>query len=472
MKSAYLVVVAVFVALISGGLILILNPQASPIPTVEAQSTTYTWPQLQNNPQHTGYTAEGPTTTASKAWAFGFAQNNLGTQRGPERLFPQVQPIIANSRVYLGTSNGTFYAFNATSGSISWTYPSNSKVGSIISTAAYSASNNRVYFASMDGKIYGLNATTGALEKTFDSQSRAGFSASLIINGSTIYAINRSGKVYSLTLDLTQNWQRSLNVPVFMSMAFDNDKLFFGAMDMKVYALNASNGNTLWSTQVNGQAFKDYWPVAYNQKVYIRSQKVEEVNYDEPIGLTRVSGTLPQSELDKQANTVIPHLQNNPKDRDLFILDQTTGALTLAPHYPANTMNGAACPPSVDKNGYLIMPVNWSNEWGSGWGRYNPATNRIVEILWDGSDPTGSGDESTCVSVADNIVYIFHTEEQNASFTGLYNLATKRAVGIGNYNAEWFFWNNTQGGGTTPASIANGYVYHTTQNTLNARKVN
>ena len=426
-------------------------------PESDSQASTLDWSQLQNNPQRHGYSSENLDTPISKLWARGFA---------PERLHPQTQPVIVNNRLFIGTEMGTFYCINASTGANIWTFKAG---GPILHTAG--VENNKVFFGSMDGSVYALDVNNGNLLWKFDSQHRAGFSTAVLLVENKVFISNRGGIYYALNqADGSVAWQRDIGVPIFMSSAYNNGKIFFGAMDMRVYALNSHTGAIEWRSdegEVWGAAFKDYWPVAYDGYVFIRPMKVEGGRSGSP-PLSRQTGPLPQSELDKQTE-MIANYQSDPHSQNLFVFEQSNGQSVIMPHYVATTMNGATCPPCVDGDGMLIGPALWDGVYGSGWSRLDINLRRIVEVLWDGSQISGNPDENLCVSAAGRLIFIMHTQEGNAQFTGVWHLDRRQATGLSRYGAENYFFSNTQGGGTTPAAISNGIVYHTTQNTLNAR---
>jgi len=395
-----------------------------------SQASTLDWPQLQSNPQRHGYSPENLDTPISKLWVRGFA---------PERLHPQTQPVIVNNRLFIGTAMGTFYAIDAASGETLWTFKAG---GPILHTAG--VANDRVFFGSMDGSVYALDVTNGRLLWRFDSQHRAGFSTAVLLAENKVFISNRGGVYYALNQeDGSVAWQRDIGVPIFMSSAYDNGRIFFGAMDMRVYALNSQTGAIEWrSSPVRGATFKDYWPVAYDGYLFIRPMKVE-------------GGTSTATE-------------NDPASWNMFVFNQESGQLVFMPHFVANTMNGATCPPAVDDDGMLIGPYLQEGRFGSSWCRLDVNRREIVDNF--SSSIWGNPDENLCVSAAGRLVFIFHTQEGNAQFTGVWHLDRRESTAIGPYRVEEYFFSNSQGGGATPVAISNGIIYHTTQNNLNARR--
>jgi outer membrane protein assembly factor BamB len=75
---------------------------------------------------------------------------------------------VVNNIVYIGSSNGFFYALDALKGTQKWRYHTNGSLiwhyqtgGHILSTAAIASSV--IYFGSDDHNLYALNETTSLL---------------------------------------------------------------------------------------------------------------------------------------------------------------------------------------------------------------------------------------------------------------------------------------------------------------------
>jgi outer membrane protein assembly factor BamB len=419
------------------------------------------WPQLQNGPQRQGSSPEPIDVPLERAWAVGMA---------PERLHPQAQPVIAGGRLFIGTAMGGFYAFEARTGRKLWSFQAG---GPILHTAG--VEGGKVFFGCLDGCVYALDVAGGKLAWKFASGLRTGFSTAVLLAEGKVFLANRGGAYYALSqADGKVAWQRDLGVSILMSSAYDDGRVFFGAMDMCVYALDAKTGEVAWkSATLHGAAFKDYWPVAYRGYVLVRPAKVSGHGGGHPVEW--LHGPLPEAELAKQGGLVAA-LEKDASARNLFVLDQKTGQETfVVPHWATNTMNGATAPPCVDGDGLLIVPVT-VHDWRGGWGRLDLAKRRVVEVLCEEElNPrgykagTGNSDENMTPSAAGRLVFNWHTEEGNAQFTGAWHLDRRRWTHVGSLHAEGYFVSNTQGGGGNPPAVADGLVFHTSWNTLNAR---
>jgi outer membrane protein assembly factor BamB len=419
------------------------------------------WPQLQNGPARLGYSPETIDVPLKDTWAVAFS---------PERLHPQAQPVIAGGRVFIGTAMGTMHAFDATKGKRLWTFAAG---GPILHTAGIEG--GKVFFGSMDGCVYALNAADGSLAWRFGSGLRPGFSTAVLLAGGNVFIANRGGTYFALAQkDGAVVWKRDVGVPVLMSSASDGTRLMVGTMDMRVCALDAKTGEVAWkSAPLPGAAFRDYWPVVYQDYVLVRPARVSGGAYGKPLEWVR--GPLPQAELAKQ-EAMLAEAEKDPAVRNLFVLDRATGKEALVvPQWVQCTMNGATTPPCADGDGLLILPVTL-HDWRGGWGRLDLAQQRVVEVLCDDFQDKegrrrgmGNSDENLNVSAAGRSVFAFHTEEGNAQFTGLWNLDRREWTQVHAYHVDGAFTSNTQGGGGNPVAIADGMVFHTSWNTLNAR---
>ncbi|MCX5684976.1 MAG: PQQ-binding-like beta-propeller repeat protein [Planctomycetota bacterium] len=419
------------------------------------------WPQLQNGPQRLGYSAEAIEPPLKNAWAVGLS---------PERLHPQAQPVISGGRLFIGTAMGNLHAFDARTGQRRWQFAAG---GPILHTAG--VEGGRVFFGCLDGCVYALDAADGKLAWKFDSGLRTGFSTAVLLAEGNVFIANRGGTYYALSQkDGAVVWKQDLGVPLLMSSAFDAGKLFFGAMDLRVYALDSKTGRIAWKSEpLPGAAFKDYWPVALKGYVLVRPARVS----GGPTGpaIEWLHGPLPESELAKQ-EAMIQALEKNPASRNLFVLDAATGReAMLLPHWVTCTMNGATTPPCVDGDGLLVIPVTL-HDWRGGWGRLDLAKRRVVEVLCeDQADAQGrrrgmgNSDECLNVSAAGRSVLVFHTQEGNANFTGVWHLDRREWKQVAPYHVDGFFSSNTQGGGGNPPAVADGMIFHTSNNTLNGR---
>lgn len=473
----------------------VLRPLVIKAPTVPGvapasalpQANGTDWPQVQRTPQRTGYTSEQIAVDLEVAWTHPFQ---------PEKIYPQVQPIVYGGRVFVGTEMGTLYALDAATGSSAWHYD----VGApILSSVA--AGNDRVFLGALDGAVYAFNTTDGSLAWRNEIAAWTGFSTAPVLVNTSLLLGGRDGIFYALDADTGDiSWQYDVGVPLLQTAASDGSRVYFGAMDMRVYALDVGDGSLAWrSERLDGMAFKDYWPVVHDGRVIIRVMGTgnldpsfpfnwfstsEDWNWLTSYGPTIAAGNLTtiSDAMDAQ-DAVLSDYQADPGAYtfSLHILDAATGARdAVVPHWGSQTMNGATTPPCVDRDGLLIVPTYFVR---SGWGRLNLNTARIVDILYDhldigggamdpGDMPAGMGnrDENMNVTCTGNAVIAMHTEEYNANYTGIFDQVNRRWYPLRPGHTSGEMSTNTQGGGGNPASVANGLVYHISYHELIVRQ--
>jgi hypothetical protein len=450
------------------------------------------WPQVQRDPQRTGYYPASVGTDFAVAWTHPFQ---------PERVYPQVQAIVYAGKVFVGTEMGNMYALDAKTGARAWTFP----VGAPILNSV-AAADGKVFFGAMDGAVYALNVANGSLAWKAQLSQRLGFSTAPVLADGNVLLGGRNGIFYALSpTSGTVQWQYDVGSPILQTAAWDNGRVFFGAMDMRVYALNSDSGSLTWrSDKIYGMAFKDYWPVVTQGVVVVRpiardlDTSFPHVGFPFTVlwssgdpnwswimqyGPMVAAGKLAElADAMSAQDAAMANYAAKPSDyvKSLVILNEVTGQESfVVPHWASQTMNGATAPSCVDREGKLVVPTEFVR---SGWGRLDLASQRIVDILYDHTDrdgtpltvnsyPAGMGnpDENMNVTCAQNAILAMHTEEYNANYTGVFNLDTRRWTLIAPGETSWQMSSNTQGGGGNPASIADGMVYHISYHELIAR---
>jgi outer membrane protein assembly factor BamB len=446
-------------------------------------NTTYDWPQLQRDSGHTGYSPEVLGKNWNVRWNYAFQ---------PERVYSQVQAIIYDGKVFVGTEMGTVHAVDADTGVRSW----KTDIGCPV-MGSVAAWNGRIYVGCLTGDAICLDTNDGReLWRTKLSEDR-GIGAAPVIGDNKVMFVTRDGYAYALNLVSGGTiWVNMLGTPLLQSPGYSNGMLIFGAMDMRAYALNGSDGTLLWkSSKMSGSAFKDYYPVIYHGLVFIRPM-VDNSNaglnprwpfwdgnqtWLNEHGPSIISGNMRNDpELMRLQDELMGDYNNHPDNyiKNLYVLNATTGQEAMAiPHSTVQTMNGATIPPCVDRDGMIIGPVAFIN---SGWARLDIDRQRITDILYDGyaQDGTtpftidsgrllypagmGNDDENYAITCSNNLIIALHVNDGGyggAAYPGYFDLNTRRWTGINFGLANNQMSHNTQGGGTNPVSISNGTVY-------------
>jgi putative pyrroloquinoline-quinone binding quinoprotein len=285
------------------------------------------WPQLQNTPQRTGYSPTIIKVPFEEKWAVNLAVLDIGN-----RIQPTVQPIIAQGKVFVGCKNGRFFALNAASGAVEWTFDA---AGPIHHTAGFAG--GKVFFAAGDGCVYALDAGTGKQVWRFDNERRHGFSTAVLLVEGKVFAVDRGGRLYCLNpSDGKPLWQYDAGAPVCQSPAYSAGNVYFGDERMRVHAVKAADGSGLWrSKKLPGASFSLYWPVVVHGMVIVRSLADDTV---------RIS-----------CGAYDPFKHTERYHESMFLLDEKTGAeLPKVEHYMNGCHQGTTPPPAVTRDGLLV----------------------------------------------------------------------------------------------------------------------
>jgi len=95
--------------------------------------------------------AQVPSLTLK--WAFAF----------PNGANAFAQPAVANGRVYVGSDNGFFYALDAASGCVHWSYEAKASIRTAPSIGSTGGAGDGVFFGDVKGNVYAVNAATAQL---------------------------------------------------------------------------------------------------------------------------------------------------------------------------------------------------------------------------------------------------------------------------------------------------------------------
>lgn len=216
-------------------------------------------------------------------------------------------PVVVNGVVYLGAFpqalSGFVYAFNAATGEMLWQYTTQNQIES-----APTVANGVVYVGDASGYLYALNASTGTFLWDYQLPGYDIVAAPAVANGVIYFAASEPEfpqKCILSALDATTHqviWQYMWNYAIgdtpvvasgvvyFNSTALDAKSgalrwtsgvhffglpavargvVYVGSDDDKVYALNASTGNILWSYRTG--SFVNDSPAVANGVVYVGS---------------------------------------------------------------------------------------------------------------------------------------------------------------------------------------------------------
>lgn len=301
------------------------------------------WQQFHHNSQRTGFSVNETQINAANinnlelSWTREISPNSTTGLR-------TASPISVNGIVYLGSGEGsdrTFYALNATDGSLVWSAPT---IGEVTSSAAYH--DGKVYVSDNGFRIYAFDANNGNIiwQRGFSLDGNGRFNSPLIgdgklfisqtttSSGGILRALNPStGELYwSRAFPFAANLFSSPSfaevningvITPIVYQCHSNNNGGFGFLD----AINANTGNIIWSTQVNCRFSS---PAISNNIVYIGSDGGVLYALDSATGgIIWTSNSIISSSIDST-----PAIDNNTvyvggQSGFMYALDAQTGEL-------------------------------------------------------------------------------------------------------------------------------------------------
>jgi hypothetical protein len=225
-----------------------------------AQSLAGDWPQLGHDAQRTNYSPTQVDPPYCYAWKWYEAP-----------FASRAQPVIAAGRLFLGSMNGALYARDAATGAPLWTFVTG---GPIRHSAAVAGS--KVIVGSHDGFTYALNAASGSLLwKTTTGPS----ATAPLVDEARQQAVVAStdGRLTALSVSSGSiSWQYDSGAPILTSpsLSEDGSLVLFGNESIRAIAVNASSGEAVWETSLQGMSLADRYPVVAGSTVIYRSQPV------------------------------------------------------------------------------------------------------------------------------------------------------------------------------------------------------
>lgn len=446
------------------------------------------WPQLQCNPQRTGYTPE--TLDAPSGMDVGWSVD-FGAFDPPEHVYIAVQIVAHGNKVFVPTMGGNVYALDSATGGTVWRFQGNEP---ILHTAG--VEDGRLFFATLKGSVYALDAATGRQLWRWNNGLRTGFSSAVLLADGKVFVGGRGGDFHAVSqADGVEVWSRRIPAPIYQTASFNGGRVYFAAEDMHCYCLAASDGKLLWkSEKLMGATFSDYYPLVYGGVVIVEpftdwdswhfQGEFFPFTYGNNEWVAKHGDSLKTGkiapdalvELIEAQDRMVAVFEQEPQKKMRYALDELTGREKYVLPFWWQSNNGPQQPPIVDRDGMLVMPVAGFIGMGT-WGRMPLERQRVVDILYDGQGGMGNTDEDITLSAAGNLVFTVHRSEGGAHYTGYFNLDTRKWTKLTSELFKRGYNEYTRlmppgpgepvpmfsgGHGNNSASIAFGAVYHHT----------
>lgn len=165
--------------------------------------------------------------------------------------------MVAGDLLYVGSCSSTFYALDRRSGDIRWSYdtgqdgPQRSFHGDplIVDDLVLITADN-AWVTDGVGHVYAFDRTTGRLR--WKHREEIGVSTNLARSGAMVYAVTLADELIALDLKTGElRWRFGSGafagrVERSAAPAATGNRVYMGALDGTVYALNATTGTVAW----------------------------------------------------------------------------------------------------------------------------------------------------------------------------------------------------------------------------------
>lgn len=232
---------------------------------VEFTSISYTvgvleaWPMFRHDPQRIGSSTSLSPVKNTIKWS-----KTIGPVNSDPWMYssPAVTPAIMGNSVFVGSTNGTVYAFNATDGQLLWAQTP-SPGFKFYSSPAFA--DGMVFIGSDDNRIWVLNATNGSVKYSITTGGPVYSSVAIVKD--RVYVGSQDSKIYAFYLNGTSLWTSSaLNGTIASSPAVADGRVYVGTSNGTMYALNEMTGTLNWTiTLTPNNQIQSSPTIAYNQ---------------------------------------------------------------------------------------------------------------------------------------------------------------------------------------------------------------
>ena len=168
-------------------------------------------------------------------------------------------PLLYRSGLYLGSSDGLFYAVDARDGHPLWTLRASGPVAS-----SPAASGDLVYFVARPNTLYAVTADRGAIRWQQDLGADKGssnywdfFASSPALVNDRLFVGSGDGRLYCIEAASGRRlWSFDAGARIRSTPAVVDNTVVFGALNGRIYAVDAATGKQKWTYATRGASHK------------------------------------------------------------------------------------------------------------------------------------------------------------------------------------------------------------------------
>jgi outer membrane protein assembly factor BamB len=295
------------------------------------------WTDLRYAPSGTGF---NPFETVINASNVSKVQRRW-TESSP---FLESSPVVANGDLFVSAGDGRVVAFDATSGTLKWSFSTGS--GNVIDIGgglglwvpAPAVASGVVYDMAGNGTLFAIDATTGS--KLWSTRNAGAASASLVVANGVVYVSDSQVSAFAASSGALM-WRSgsplpgggalaSFTVPaVANGVVYTTTTTFGGVLTDELNAYNATTGALLWGAQPTFNAAAPASPAVANGVVYLSDTgKLSAFNATTGASLwSAPAGTCCFSPVPSSPAVANGVVYDNANDGTLLAFNATTGAL-------------------------------------------------------------------------------------------------------------------------------------------------
>ncbi|MBN2387013.1 MAG: PQQ-binding-like beta-propeller repeat protein [Anaerolineales bacterium] len=166
-------------------------------------------------------------------------------------LMPSSWPGVTADAERAYVAAGPFvYAVNLNTGAEVWHFPEKASTANPFNAAPVLTVDGQLIVAGFNKVLSSLDPADGSLNWEFEG-AHDRYYGSVLATESMIYAPNADYNLYALTLDGDLVWQFAAEQAIWAAPVSDGERVYFGALDRRVYALDAQTGALVWEQTLN-----------------------------------------------------------------------------------------------------------------------------------------------------------------------------------------------------------------------------
>lgn len=152
-------------------------------------------------------------------------------------------------RLVVGANDGVCYAWSFPELEFQWRFETGGPIKGPVGTA-----DGRAYLGSWDETVYCLDLQDGSMEWEFETDGGV-MSGPAIDPAGTVFMASQAGTVYAIDgATGADRWQYDVGASMIGSPTATPDHVLIGGYDARLYAIDKTAGEKVWSVEGNGHA--------------------------------------------------------------------------------------------------------------------------------------------------------------------------------------------------------------------------